>query len=130
MARLLRALASVSGSVLIVDDDPSILESLRAALPPDVDLAGAADADEANALLDQDRFCGLILDLVLQHSSGFDVLRHMKEKRMAIPTVVVTEKLPQYVQEMLDQDQVKLVFPKPVEPRLLAAVVLGLCGMS
>lgn len=120
----------VAGSVLIVDDDPSIAESLRGVLPPEVELDTAADAESAAAMLDGQRYCGLVLDLMLASGSGFDVLHHMKTNHIVIPTVVITQRLPSYVQEMLDQDQVKLVFPKPIEPRLLAAIVLGLCGIS
>jgi DNA-binding NtrC family response regulator len=120
----------VAGSVLIVDDDPSIAESLRRVLPPEVQLTSAKDAARAMALLDERPFCGLILDLVLVDSNGFDVLHHMKRKQLVVPTVVVTGKLPAYVREMLDQQQVKLVFPKPIEPMLLAAIVRGLCGMT
>lgn len=117
------------GSVLIVDDDPTVVDSLRDVLPKEIDVTSAADAATATALLDQRRFCGLVLDLVLDEGNGFDVLRHMERERIAVPTVVISNKLPSYVREMLDEDQVKLVFPKPIEPRLLAAVVLGLCGM-
>jgi DNA-binding NtrC family response regulator len=120
----------VPGVVLIVDDDPSIVQSLRDVLPPEVELATASDASSAIATLDGRRFCGLVLDLILAEGNGFDVLRHMKAKQIDLPTVVISSRLPAYVREMLDQDQVKLVFPKPVEPRLLAAVVLGLCGDS
>ena len=120
----------VAGSVLIVDDDPSIAESLRQVLPPEVQLTSARDAAGAVALLDEHSFCGLILDLVLVNSNGFDVLHHMKRNQLAVPTVVVTGKLPTYLREMLDQEQVKLVFPKPIEPMLLAAIVRGLCGMT
>ena len=129
MACVLRRHAPVPGSVLVVDDDPSVVESLRRVLPLDVELTSAASASAANALLDAHPYCGLILDLILTDSNGFDVLHHMKKSNMTVPTVVVTGKLPAYVRQMLDQEQVKLVFPKPVESRLLAAVVLGLCGM-
>jgi DNA-binding NtrC family response regulator len=120
----------VAGSVLIVDDDPSVVESLRLVMPPEVEVVSAADVAGAMALLDSRRFCGLVLDLVLETGSGFDVLQHMETKRMSIPTIVITSRLPSYLREMLNHNQVKLVFPKPIEPRLLAAVVLGLCGMS
>ena len=93
-------------------------------------LTSARDAAGAVALLDEHSFCGLILDLVLVNSNGFDVLHHMKRNQLAVPTVVVTGKLPTYLREMLDQEQVKLVFPKPIEPMLLAAIVRGLCGMT
>jgi hypothetical protein len=31
---------------------------------------------------------------------------------------------------MLSEEQVKLVFPKPIEMRVLSAVILGLCGIE
>jgi DNA-binding NtrC family response regulator len=117
-------------TVLIVDDDPSVLDTMRRILPPEVGLASAADAAQASKLLAEYAYCGLVLDLVLDESSGLDVLRFMKEQNLDVPCVVVSANLPSYVREMLDEDQVKLVLPKPVEEKLLAAVVLGLCGMS
>ena len=121
--------AAVALSVLIVDDDPSVLETLRRVLPPGIELSSAVDAAGASKLLSEHDYCGLVLDLVLVESSGLDVLRFMKEQKLDIPCVVVSGKVPSYVREMLDQNQVKLVLPKPVEVKLLAAIVLGLCGM-
>jgi DNA-binding response OmpR family regulator len=121
----------VPPTILIVDDDPEVLVSLRKVLEEhDVVVESARDAITASALIDERRFCGMVLDLVLETGNGFDVLHHLKTKGTRIPTVVVSSKLPSYVREMLDADQVKLVFPKPVEPRLLAAIVLGLCGIA
>lgn len=120
----------MAGAVLVVDDDPTVAESLRVALAKEkVIIESAVDANGACSLLDEGRFCGLVLDLVLENSSGFEVLRHIQRSGNDIPTIVVTEKLPAYVREMLAEEQVKLVFPKPVDPRLLAAVVMGLCGI-
>jgi DNA-binding response OmpR family regulator len=118
-------------SVLIVDDDPHVVDALRAELEArDVNVESAADVGTACALLDEQRFCGLILDVVLADGNGFDVLRHLERSGIAVPTVVITQKLPVYVREMLDEQQVKLVFPKPVESRVLSAVILGLCGLE
>jgi len=118
-------------SVLIVDDDPAIVEALRAELQRvDVHVESTGDAPTACALLDQKRFCGLVLDVVLTDSNGFDVLRHLDRTGTKLPTVVITRKLPAYVREMLDEEQVKLVFPKPIEMRVLTAVILGLCGIE
>lgn len=117
-------------SVLIVDDDPDVINNLRGELEnEDVAVESAGDAASANALLSERRFCGLVLDLVLEDSTGFDVLRHIDENKLELPVVVVTGKLPSYVREMLDEKLVKLVFAKPIESRMLAAVVLGLCGI-
>lgn len=121
----------MAGAVLVVDDDLSLAETLRRELAFDeVVIEAAVDASAACALLDERRFCGLVLDLVLEDSNGFEVLRHLERQRINIPTVVVTQKLPAYVKEMLSEEQVKLVFPKPVDPRLLGAVVMGMCGIA
>lgn len=121
----------MAGAVLVVDDDVSLADSLRNELASEeVVIESAVDASTACALLDERRFCGLVLDLVLEDSSGFEVLRHLERQRINIPTVVVTQKLPAYVKEMLSEEQVKLVFPKPVDPRVLGAVVMGMCGIA
>ncbi|HEX8252395.1 MAG TPA: response regulator [Thermoanaerobaculia bacterium] len=117
--------------VLVVDDDAHVVAALRDELAKHglgVDMA--ATAETAAVLLDENVYCGLVLDLVLGRGSGFDVLQHISKKELKVPTIVVTGKLPSYVREMLDADHVKLVFPKPVEPRLLSSVVLGLCGIT
>ncbi len=118
--------------VLVVDDDPAIATELRAALDPDGPIVDwAPDVDRALALLDREpRYCCIVLDLALGRGSGFDVLHYLGEKKLEIPTIVVTSKLPSYVREMLDAQHVKLVFPKPIEPRLLGAVVFGLCSIE
>lgn len=121
----------MAGAVLVVDDDPSLAASLRAALASrEVVLDSATDAATAIALLDRGGYCGVVLDLILPDGNGFDVLRHIERNAIGVSIVVVSQKLPDYVREMLEEDQVKLVFPKPVDPRLLAAVVLGLCGIA
>lgn len=118
-------------SVLVVDDDPHVVDALRAELEArQIKVEAAGDARSACALLDEQRFCGLILDVVLTNGNGFDVLRHLDRTGMVVPTVVITQKLPAYVREMLDEEQVKLVFPKPIEMRVLSAVILGLCGIE
>jgi DNA-binding response OmpR family regulator len=121
----------MAGVILVVDDDVTLAASLRATLASEnVTIEDAVDAASACALLDERRFCGLILDLVLEDSNGFEVLRYLERQKIAIPTIVVTRKLPAYVREMLAEEQVKLVFPKPVDPRLIGAVVLGMCGIA
>ena len=100
---------------LVVDDDLSIARMLAHELAGGpLRVESATSADEAIDMLSRRPYCGVVLDLVLEDGSGFDVLRHMERHNLRIPTVIVTEKLPAYVREMLDEEQVKLVFPKPV----------------
>ena len=120
----------MAGTVLVVDDDVTLAESLREALASeDVTIHSATDAAAASAMLDSQKYCGLVLDLVLEDSNGFEVLRHLERLKITIPTIVVSQKLPSYVREMLAEEQVKLVFPKPVDARLLSAVLMGMCGI-
>ena len=121
----------MAGAVLVVDDDPSLAQSLREVLTGfDLTLDAAEDAQSARSMLESGDYCGMVLDLVLPDGTGFDVLRYADEKAINIPIVVVSQKLPTYVREMLDETRVKLVFPKPADPRVLAAVVLGMCGIQ
>jgi DNA-binding NtrC family response regulator len=118
----------VAARILVVDDDPSAVRKLRDALADhDVEVESASNVVAGVAAVANGTFCALVLDLVLGDGSGFDVLRAMDRQGIVIPTVVVSGKLPAYVREMLHEDQVKLVFPKGSDPRLIAAVVLGLC---
>lgn len=115
----------------MVDDDDAVVAALRTELEKHgLSVESAATAEAAVVLLDENTYCGLVLDLVLGRGNGFDVLQHIARNDLKVPTVVVTGKLPSYVREMLDAEHVKLVFPKPVEPRLLGSVVLGLCGIA
>ena len=114
-------------ATLVVDHDENVAATLRATLAQhDIDIATATDAATAKQLLDQGSFCGLVLDL----DQGMDVLSHVAAKRMTIPTVLVTSDLTPVARELFVDEQVKLVFPKPVEPRVLASIVLGLCGIA
>lgn len=123
--------APMAGSVLVVDDDPSVVAALRLGLAgKDVVVESAVDVAGARLTLSERSYCGLVLDLALPDGSGFDVLAYLDRIGLVIPTIVITQKLPSYVREMLNEERVKLVFPKPIEPRLLAALVLGLCGLE
>jgi DNA-binding response OmpR family regulator len=114
--------------ILVVDDDPSIIAPLRAALAEEsVEVDHAPDIPSALRYLTSETYCALVLDLVLEQGSGFDLLQEMKEHSILTPTVIYSERLPSYVREMLHEDQVKLVFPKSSDVKLVAAVVLGLC---
>ena len=121
----------MAGAVLVVDDDPSLARSLRDVLEGyDLTLDAAEDAQSARTMLDSGDYCGMVLDLVLPDGTGFDVLRYTEEKSIDVSIVVVSQKLPSYVREILSETRVKLVFPKPADPRILAAVVLGMCGIQ
>lgn len=116
-------------TVLVVEDDPSMVTALRDGLQSHgVALETTSDVDTAKRLLGENQYCCLVLDLVLERGgSGFDVLHHLNKANVDVATVVVTSKLPDYIREMLDATRVKLVFPKPLDARLLSTVIAALC---
>jgi DNA-binding response OmpR family regulator len=119
----------MSGRILVVDDDPAAADELRAALQEhSVAVDGVADAASAVETLSRGGYCAMVLDLVLESGTGFEVLQQMHERALTIPTIVVSGKLPAYVREMLHEEQVKLVFPKGTDTHLIASVLLGLCA--
>jgi DNA-binding response OmpR family regulator len=118
-------------TVLVVEDDSTVVTDLRSALAGQtVATEVARDSASAIQLLESRQFCGLVLDLVLDGGSGFDVLRYLNRSRIDLPTVVISSRLPDYVRELLVEDQVKLILAKPLDMRLLATIVLGLCGIG
>jgi DNA-binding response OmpR family regulator len=118
-------------TVLVVEDDSTVVTELHNALagqPMATEVA--RDSGSAIQLLESRKFCGLVLDLVLDGVSGFDVLRYLNRNRIDLPTVVISSRLPDYARELLVEDQVKLILAKPLDMKLLATIVLGLCGIG
>lgn len=80
-------------TVLIVDDNPQILELLEAYLDPlavRVQLAG--DGERAVALVEQSEPDLILLDIMMPRRSGFEVCRLLKDdpRYRDIPIIMVT----------------------------------------
>lgn len=79
--------------VLVVDDNPANLKLLRAILRlAGYDVTTARDAEEAQALLDQDVPRAILLDLQLPGVDGFTLARRLKahDRFRAVPLMAVT----------------------------------------
>ena len=121
----------MAGAVLVVDDDPSFLSELQSSLAPHgiaIDTAG--DAATATELVDTNHYCGLVIDLVLANGSGVDLVQKISDRQPGVPVVLVTERIPSYVRQLLAEEQIKLVLSEQIEPRMLGSIVLGLCGIA
>lgn len=65
--------------LLIVDDEPSVLQYLKATLQPLAeDIVAVQNSDEALEQLDQQRFDGVILDVMMPNLDGFEVTRRAR----------------------------------------------------
>lgn len=115
--------------VLVVDDDRSvqnlIMAALRHAGMPAVAAGDGAQAIEA--LLSQ-RFCAVVLDLMMPKVSGWDVIHWLKANPELIPrSVIVSTAADRSVLHELDPQIVNAIFVKPFNALELASYVRAAC---
>ncbi len=85
------ALATAS-RILVVDDEPSVRESVRYALEQEgFDVTLAADGEEAERWISHDRFDLLILDIMMPGKSGLDITREVRA-HSPVPIILLTAK--------------------------------------
>jgi signal transduction histidine kinase/DNA-binding response OmpR family regulator len=90
---VVRLLPAGGGSVLVVDDDPSLRSLVRATLRGEgLELREATNGEEALASIEAERPDAVVLDLVMPELDGFAVLDrlHADPETRAIPVVVLT----------------------------------------
>jgi DNA-binding NtrC family response regulator len=77
-------------SVLVVDDEAAIRESLRMLLKRECDVAVAENVDAALAQIDEHPPDVILLDVVMPGRSGLDLLPELDERGVSIPVIVLT----------------------------------------
>ena len=75
--------------LLVVDDEPSIRESLRLVLRRDFDVAVASGAAEALAAFEQDSPDAVLLDVMMPGMDGLEVCRRIRQTRQ-VPVIMLT----------------------------------------
>ena len=89
------ALLEQAGSVLLVDDNPDVIELLRQYFEErNIDVRSAANGEEALQRLAESVPSVIVLDLMMPVMDGFTFLEHLEAKLewREIPTVVLTAK--------------------------------------
>ncbi len=115
----------VQHTVLVVDDDPDIRDSLRDVLEDEgYCVQTASDGVEAMASMEAGAPCFVILDLMMPVMDGWQVALHMHEDaRLArIPVCVVTA-----TPEWAPADS-ECVLAKPIDVHRLLALVHDFCA--
>jgi two-component system response regulator RegX3 len=83
---------AASGRILVVDDEPSVRESVGYALEQEgFDVTLAADGEDAEGRLSQDNFDLLILDIMMPGKSGLDICREVRAES-PVPIILLTAK--------------------------------------
>ena len=81
------------GRILVVDDEPSVRESVAYALEQEgFDVTLASDGEDAESKIDEDGvFDLLILDIMMPGKSGLDICREVRSQS-AVPIILLTAK--------------------------------------
>lgn len=109
--------------ILIVEDDALLREFMATAVrqhgfEPDE----ASNGGEAIEKLEGQRYDGLVLDLIMPARNGFEVIAFMRDRRIAIPCIVITGAGPS-VSPLVDRSIVTEVLQKPFGLRKLLETV-------
>jgi len=116
--------------ILLIEDEPVIASRIEGVLGNDFGVTTIAEGGTAIEHLLTGHYDCILLDLMLPHLSGFDVLRHLilRKPELLKATVVMTAATDESLQ-FIDQKAVAGILRKPFEvaslPKLVSDVVRG-----
>jgi DNA-binding response OmpR family regulator len=110
--------------VLVVDDEPEVRRILATALRQrGLTIDEAADGSDAVALLRENVYSVVVLDLLMPGVNGFAVLDAIDEREGQVPIVLVVTGADRAMLDGLDSQKIHGIIKKPFEPHEVAAVV-------
>jgi len=104
-----------SKKVLIIDDDPSIRETLSYfLLSQGFHAESVEDGDTALKTLQQSPFDLLIVDVDMPRMNGIDLLKCLKEKNINTPSIIITGLISDMIHKEANKLKVLEVMEKPL----------------
>jgi DNA-binding NtrC family response regulator len=85
-----RAVATNPKTVLVIDDDEGMRDTLTAILRRDYRVLRAATGENGLAILDRENVDAVLLDVRLPGMGGFDVLRQIKETQRLVEVIMIS----------------------------------------
>lgn len=125
-AELSRSSLDVRFRVLVVDDDPSVVESLHAILCDEVDVMTAHSGERAVELLQTTTFHVVCSDYLMPGMDGAELLRQASLLCQSVGCLMITGADEYFRAKMGTRHYVLL---KPVDPERLVTMVLHLGRM-
>jgi len=113
-------------NILVVDDEPGILESLEEVFNQRFNVFTAKDGKEAIDLLGRLRFDLVTLDLTLPEIEGIDVLKRIRELSEPPPVIVITGHSTHERAKECANSAVQGYIEKPFDPFELLERVTGI----
>jgi DNA-binding NtrC family response regulator len=123
-------------TVMIVDDESSIRESLKWAFKDDYDVLLATQGRRALQLVEKEPPDLILLDLLLPDISGMEVLKRVKELKRTLPVIMITATktvrnaveamkwgADDYIVKPFDLDELRIVVQKAMATQELAKEV-------
>jgi signal transduction histidine kinase/CheY-like chemotaxis protein len=108
-------LPSHQGRLLVVDDDPQVVDLVRQLLEAEpYEIVAAADGQEALEAIAQKRPDVILLDLLMPRMDGFTVIEHLQRdpQYRQIPAIVLTAKTLTAAEHTLLEQSVRTVIEK------------------
>jgi CheY-like chemotaxis protein len=114
------------GRILVVDDEPVVLDTLREMLEElGYDVSPAASSEQALAAMATVRPHVVFLDLMMPGMSGLEALPLFREQHRRVPVIVITASMsPEIVRQARAAGAFDVV-AKPFELDVLAGLVAG-----
>lgn len=78
--------------ILIVEDNKSLLDSISSEMSKHFEVERCEDGDQALYLINQNIYDLLILDWMLPHISGIEILKNIRKKDINTPVLILTAK--------------------------------------
>lgn len=116
--------------ILLVDDDPDILESMELAISAEgAEVVTAADGNTAVSMFNAQSPDAVVLDMMLPRRSGFLVLEKIRESENPPPVVMITANQGRRHMQYAKELGVAAYLVKPVSlTRLLDTVEEAISG--
>jgi two-component system response regulator HupR/HoxA len=122
-----QAQAPARRRLLLVDDDPSVLETATAILEADYDVTACADGFQALELLRAQPFDVVCTDYAMPGMSGTDLLESISKLGMVLGVILVTGRAEAYYEEQrarsCDARVPFRILTKPYAPEALIETV-------
>lgn len=124
-ARLPRAMPPTSPRVLLVDDDPGVLESLKLLLCDDCEVTTSASPADALSLATSASYDVIVTDYRMPQMTGAEFAHALKERLSPVPYCLLLTGTPNEVKpSMPGASELVMVLAKPFDPERLLKLVL------